>query len=85
MERAEADVQCQFGPQAFQGEVGLFGHGAAQSGFVATIERHLFGERRSGRNLAGGLIATNELTNPLGTNRVLATQVGKLQTALKVR
>ena len=84
MQRTDADVESQLGSQAFQGEVGLFGQSCSQCSFVATIERHLFRERRTGGDLAGGLKATNELANPFSTDGVLATEISELHTSLKV-
>ena len=84
MQRADADVESEFGPQSLQSKIGLFSDGCSQDGFVATMERQLFGERRSSGDFTGSLIATNELANPLGTDRVLATKVSELHATLEV-
>src|SRR5471030_1246644 len=71
VERANADCEAQLHPQRFEREIGLLGNSRPEFGFVAAMERHGLRDRRPGRDFAGGLVAADELPDPLGTGGIL--------------
>ena len=76
---AELSAKC------FESEAGILLDGLAKLGFIAAMKGDASVSRGASFDFAGLFEASDELPNPFGTDRVLASQVGKGQTGLVIR
>ena len=83
-EGGEVAVDTQPGPQGFEGGAGVVGHGGAEFGLVAAVERHAAIDGRPGGDFAGGLVAADKLSDPLGTGGVFASEFCESRSGLEV-
>ena len=83
-EGGEVAIDAQPDPQGFQGEAGVVGDGGAEFGLVAAVERHAAIDGRPGGDFAGGLVAADKLSDPLGTGGVFASGFCESPSGLEV-
>ena len=83
-EGGEVAIDAQPDPQGLQGEAGVVGDGGAEFGLVAAVERHAAIDGRPGGDFAGGLVAADKLSDPLGTGGVFASEFCESPSGLEV-